>query len=325
MGSVFISHARRDRQVARSVADRLREQGHDAYVDDGPAAGLDWWRQTLAHIEEAELFLALTSPAYDSSEACRLEAAHAATVGLEVVAVPATADAAARAEDALAPPEPEPDLEPDLEPPEPSELEEEPVEPATVPQRGVLGEAAVAVALLVVLVVVVVVVLRSTGSEPSPRGASPAVERLSALRAQVAAAGDDPTAPLPLASCGARDGSRLYCRRPAPNVQSVTLTSYADAELLQEAYLREVQRLSGQSYRANDGPCDGSVAEGEQGWSDAGVPGAAGRAYCVVSSQVIQLVWTQGDHVLGVVTGQPASIVAAWWVGVRTRLATGAG
>lgn len=326
MGRVFISHARRDRHVARAVADGLREHGHDPYVDDGPAAGADWWRGTLEEIDRAEVFLALLSPAYDGSEACRLEAAHAESVGVAVVGVPVDGDTVARAEGALAPLADEPFDEPFDEPAPDPEPEPEPEpEPVADEPRHTLGEAAAAAVMLVVLLVVVLVVVRSTGSDPQPVSADGSAVRLSALQAQVARAdGGDPATPLPSSSCGVRDASRLICSRPAPDVQSVTLRSYADAQLLQEAYLREVQRLSGQSYRANSGACDGSLAQGEQGWSDRGTAGAAGRAFCVVSSQVIQLVWTQGDHLLGVVSGQPASVVAAWWADARVDLARAA-
>jgi hypothetical protein len=364
MSVIFISHVRRDREVARSVADALAEAGHAPYLDESTSVDADWWRDNLQAVEECDLLLALESPAYAGSEACRAEVRRAEAARVPVLRVPlgdedpaewvvallggaAVAEEEPWVEDELADEvadegeweEWEPEEEWAEEPEEDSQEEPRAAEPVLEPEplaepapRAIGLEVMVAVGLCLLLVAVLLGLTWLTGDRSAPGTTTPERDR-GATAAQgtdgsdrlvelVAAAGSGgATAVLPASSCG-RDQSRLVCRHPVSNVRTVTLRRYDGDHALREAYTREVQRISGATYRADQGDCDGTEAYGESAWSDPGTPGASGRAFCLVSSQVMSLVWTDGDGLLGTVTGQPAAVVNAWWAEARTQLAS---
>jgi hypothetical protein len=318
MARVFVSSAWRDREVAREVVGALRERGHTVPEDGGPVDGTEWWRRRLAEVQRCDVLVALVSTAYDASEACRLEARYAERQGVEVVEVDVDDEPVETAVWLLDDePDEEPELEPVMLPVRPPPLPD--AEPPPPAGPGARGELLAAVAMALVLAGLVIVLARTGGTPPEPvagdTGRSAAMRELVAAVATTVDTAD--TDALPAARCTGAGGEQLVCRNPAPDVHVATIRPYADRELRDEAYYRAVQRLSGQTYRANEGACDGLHARGEVAWHDGA---GEGRVFCVVDHQVMQLVWTQGDGYLGSVTGQPAQVVAAWWQDARDAL-----
>jgi hypothetical protein len=100
-----------------------------------------------------------------------------------------------------------------------------------------------------------------------------------------------------------------------------------------------VHRLSRGSAPENAGDCTREQTEGELSWNMGGqhsrefvaveqelggldpVSQAAGRVFCTASSDVMRLVWTQDPGLLITATGQPASMVVAWWDDLHLELA----
>jgi hypothetical protein len=310
VGTVFISHARTDVALAREVAAALREHGVEAHLDEATALSASWWEENLATLERSELLVAVVSPAYERSEACRLEAARAAVRRTPVVQIAPGEDPGAVVDEVLA-------LLASPEPAEAREPEEEPDEaPDEAPDeeagRGIGTELVVALAMLLVLAGVVVLTVRTTlAPVPTAAPENDAADRVAALTAVVRRAG----ALLPVSSCSGGDRGRLVCRSPRSNVRTVELHTYGSRREQDAAYAAAVQDLSGSTYRPDEGGCDGNYARGESAWSQ-------GRVFCVVSSQVMTIVWTDDEGLLGSVTGQPASAVVGWWTDARSRLAS---
>lgn len=363
MARVFISHARRDHRVATEVAEELRAHGHDPYLDDGTDSSPAWWQHNLDEVDRSELVLALVSPAYSDSDACRLEVERAEAGEQPVVRLvldeeddeddldEAVFQAVALVDDVAPLPEPEPEPEPVLgaesdeawddeaeyeeyDEDEYDEYEgeyeeeyddEQPVEEPEPAERepGRGGELLLAVVMVAALAVAVVWVVHSaTRSDPpaaTPVAPTP-VDRAAQLVQVVSRAdGGQADAPLPASSCsgGSEDG-RLVCRAPASNVRTVTLEAFETDDEQRDGYQRAVQALSGETYRPNRGDCSGRVARGETDWE---VGNVGGRAFCVVSSQVMTIVWTDDAGLVGSVTGQPAQLVVDWWREARVALA----
>lgn len=79
MSEVFISYSRKDAEFVRRLAETLRADDRDVWVDDVNIPPASRWRDELVHaIEEADAFVAVISPDFLASEWCTKETDHAA-------------------------------------------------------------------------------------------------------------------------------------------------------------------------------------------------------------------------------------------------------
>ncbi len=78
MTDVFISYSRKDREFVRSIADNLKNEERDTWVDwEDIEYAEDWWQKICAGIEAADNFIFVISPDSLNSEVCRNEIQHA--------------------------------------------------------------------------------------------------------------------------------------------------------------------------------------------------------------------------------------------------------
>src|ERR1700722_8401061 len=78
MVDVYICYARKDREFALKLRERLAEHGREAWIDlrDIPPTA-DWWEEICTNIEASDNFLFLVSPDACTSRTCRDELAYA--------------------------------------------------------------------------------------------------------------------------------------------------------------------------------------------------------------------------------------------------------
>lgn len=96
MAHIFISYSHTDSvEVARKLADALREAGVSAWIDQEIPLGQNWSEALEQAIEQASAFLVVLSPGARSSRWVKEEIAHAQKLGKPILAVatsPQTAD-----------------------------------------------------------------------------------------------------------------------------------------------------------------------------------------------------------------------------------------
>lgn len=75
MGHIYIGYSRKDREVVFQYIERLREEGHEVWVDDQniEAGAADWWSQIQAAIAEADAYILFLSLASVESQWIRTE------------------------------------------------------------------------------------------------------------------------------------------------------------------------------------------------------------------------------------------------------------
>jgi len=85
---LFISYSRKDKNHAEKLVDCLAEQQTDIWIDwnDIPPSA-DWWDEIKRGIEEADVFLFITSPDSLISKVCADEVAHAVKNGKRLIPV----------------------------------------------------------------------------------------------------------------------------------------------------------------------------------------------------------------------------------------------
>jgi hypothetical protein len=88
MGQLFISYSRKDTEIARRITTRFEKEGMEAWVDwqDIPPS-VDWMIEIQKGIEEADIFLLLTSPDSLRSPVVADELAHAIKNGKRIIPV----------------------------------------------------------------------------------------------------------------------------------------------------------------------------------------------------------------------------------------------
>jgi TIR domain-containing protein len=84
---IFISYARRNQQRVSSVAQRIRQLGHEVWMDNTLAGGQAWWDEILTEIRACDAFVPMVSEASLESEACTSERGYANALGKSVVPV----------------------------------------------------------------------------------------------------------------------------------------------------------------------------------------------------------------------------------------------
>jgi hypothetical protein len=70
---IFVSYARRDREVVELLLQDMRRARHEVWVDEELTGGQAWWDTILATIRGADLFVIALSPDLLKSRACQSE------------------------------------------------------------------------------------------------------------------------------------------------------------------------------------------------------------------------------------------------------------
>src|SRR6187455_3098317 len=71
MASLFISYSRKNIEVVHRLADALKSQDLDFWIDwESIEPTVDWWREIRKGIEEADNFIFLLSPDSVASKVC---------------------------------------------------------------------------------------------------------------------------------------------------------------------------------------------------------------------------------------------------------------
>jgi TIR domain len=83
----FVSYSRRDQAQVSSVARRLNQLGHEAWMDDKLTGGQAWWDEIVSSIQRADAFLFALSEASLESQACTLERGYARALGKPLLPV----------------------------------------------------------------------------------------------------------------------------------------------------------------------------------------------------------------------------------------------
>ena len=73
MKTIFVSYARVDAGRVADLAGRLRQLGHDVWLDTDLRGGQAWWDEILARIAHCDVFVAVISQASLTSVACTAE------------------------------------------------------------------------------------------------------------------------------------------------------------------------------------------------------------------------------------------------------------
>jgi uncharacterized protein YjbI with pentapeptide repeats len=84
---IFVSYARADAPLARSVCDALTKRGFRVFFDETMIGGEDYVRRLTGEIAEAEALVALLTPASVSSEWCVAEWYWAHALGVKVIPI----------------------------------------------------------------------------------------------------------------------------------------------------------------------------------------------------------------------------------------------
>lgn len=86
MTKVFISYSRKDTEFARQLAEELKKNKLEFWVDwEGIPPTVDWMKQVQKGIEGSDVFLFLLSPDSAKSKVCGEEVAHAAKNGKRLI------------------------------------------------------------------------------------------------------------------------------------------------------------------------------------------------------------------------------------------------
>jgi hypothetical protein len=84
---IFISYARKDRQIAQSVRQDLTRARGSVWIDDELTGGQAWWNTILENIRTCDLFVFLLSPDSLRSKACQSELRYALQSGRPLLPV----------------------------------------------------------------------------------------------------------------------------------------------------------------------------------------------------------------------------------------------
>ena len=88
MAKIFISYSRKDIDFAKSLAEKLQENGFDYWIDwEGIPPTVDWWKEIEKGIEEADNFLFLISPDSAKSKVCSQEIDAAVKNGKRIIPI----------------------------------------------------------------------------------------------------------------------------------------------------------------------------------------------------------------------------------------------
>ncbi len=79
---LFVSYARANSQIVKSLAAELDQLGYDPFYDADLKGGQRWWDTILDQIEAAEIFLPVVSKRFRDSGPCRRETTWAVELGL---------------------------------------------------------------------------------------------------------------------------------------------------------------------------------------------------------------------------------------------------
>jgi hypothetical protein len=84
---LFVSFARSQEDVARTVVGFLEERGQYVWADFKEIGRIEhWWEEAKPHIERCDVFLAVVSPDYYASADCSRELSYASSQACLVVA-----------------------------------------------------------------------------------------------------------------------------------------------------------------------------------------------------------------------------------------------
>src|SRR5262245_7365099 len=84
---IFVSYARRNQSEVTSLVQKIRQLGHEVWMDNTLAGGQAWWDEILAEIRNCDAFMPAVSEASLESEACTSERGYATALGKSVVPV----------------------------------------------------------------------------------------------------------------------------------------------------------------------------------------------------------------------------------------------
>ena len=85
--TVFISYARKDRDLVDVLAHDIERAKHQVWLDHDLTGGQDWWDTILAQIRDCRLFMFVLTPDSIRSKACLAELRYAADLGRPIVPV----------------------------------------------------------------------------------------------------------------------------------------------------------------------------------------------------------------------------------------------
>jgi parvulin-like peptidyl-prolyl isomerase len=80
MLNVFVSYSRENKLMAASLAEDIRELGHDAWFDQELTGGQAWWQEILATVRRCDVFVFVLTPESLNSVACMRECGYAAAL-----------------------------------------------------------------------------------------------------------------------------------------------------------------------------------------------------------------------------------------------------
>lgn len=85
--SVFISYARKDRELVDLLARDIARAKYSVWLDQNLTGGQDWWDTVLVQIRECSLFVFVLSPESISSRPCLAEFRYASELGRQILPV----------------------------------------------------------------------------------------------------------------------------------------------------------------------------------------------------------------------------------------------
>ncbi len=68
MGHIFISYSRKDQNYANDLAESLRKQGFDVWIDDRIDYGERWWQTIVSAIRDCDVFIIIMTPDSEDSK-----------------------------------------------------------------------------------------------------------------------------------------------------------------------------------------------------------------------------------------------------------------
>ncbi|MCA9916012.1 MAG: TIR domain-containing protein [Anaerolineae bacterium] len=84
---IFISYRKTNRNRVDAIAQVLHDMGHTVTFDQDILQGQHWWNVIIEQIQQADLIIAMLSPAYLQSEPCHLEYTYAAALNKRVLPI----------------------------------------------------------------------------------------------------------------------------------------------------------------------------------------------------------------------------------------------
>jgi hypothetical protein len=87
MSNAFLSYSRFDAPVATEVVDDLQKLRYATWYDRQIAGGQAWWKAILRQIRECDIFIAILTPRWQESQACRAETSYAAQLNKRILPV----------------------------------------------------------------------------------------------------------------------------------------------------------------------------------------------------------------------------------------------